>query len=180
MSVHACVRSGQGQGGGSGGRAGAVLWSLCSQSQHTASVASPYPASSDRWVGGGHNIGVNTRLSTAKKSHTTKATTAQPTRGVQGRRVLPPIISPGENFATLEIPKGLRRHNPCSCGEVWNCSAKIPPGENFATFLNGENFPAKFSHGDIPPSPPPCTTHANSQRRCTSNTSGPSTHSNTL
>ena len=32
-----------------------------------------------------------------------------------------------------------------------NCYAKISPGENFATFLNGEIFPAKFSPGEIPP-----------------------------
>ena len=30
--------------------------------------------------------------------------------------------------------------------------------QNFATFLNGEIFPAKFSPGEIPP-PPPCTGH---------------------
>ena len=33
----------------------------------------------------------------------------------------------------------------------WNCYAKISPGENFATFLNGEILPAKFSPGEIPP-----------------------------
>ena len=52
-------------------------------------------------------------------------------------------ISPRDHFATFEIPKALGRHNPCSCGEVWSCSAKISPGGNFATFLNGEIFPPK-------------------------------------
>ena len=33
----------------------------------------------------------------------------------------PRIILPGNMFATLEIPKALRRHNPRSCGELWNC-----------------------------------------------------------
>ena len=51
---------------------------------------------------------------------------------------------------TLEIPKALSRHNPCSGGEAWDCSAKISPGENFATFLYGEVFPAKASHGELP------------------------------
>ena len=47
----------------------------------------------------------------------------------------------------------LDAHNACSCGEGWNCYAKISPGENYATFLNSEIFPAKFSPGEIFPSP---------------------------
>ena len=31
--------------------------------------------------------------------------------------------------------------------------AKISPGENFATFRNGERFPAQFSPGEPPPPP---------------------------
>ena len=37
--------------------------------------------------------------------------------------------------------------------EGWNCYAKISPGENFATFLNGAIFPAKLSPDEIFPFP---------------------------
>ena len=53
----------------------------------------------------------------------------------------------------LCFPALLRKHNACSCGEGWNCYAKFSPGENFATFLNGEIFPAEFSPDEIFPAP---------------------------
>ena len=132
------------------------------------------------------------------------------------------IISPGENFATLEIPKApsavrpndgdntirhapdgdskiathhhnkqapappapilpdqqhqipyicarngwlrrvgkclalLRKHNPSAAvAKDGTVPPKISPGENFATVLNGEIFPAKFSPGKIFPPPVP-------------------------
>ena len=132
------------------------------------------------------------------------------------------IISPGENFATLEIPKApsairpndgdnttghapdrdskiathhhnkqapappapilpdqqhqipyictrngwlrrvgkrlglLRKHNPSApVAKDGTVPPKISPGENFATVLNGEIFPAKFSPGKIFPPPVP-------------------------
>ena len=59
--------------------------------------------------------------------------------------------------AFVIAPGPSQEHKPCSCGEGLNCYAKISPGENFATFLNGEFgeiFPAKFSPVKLPP--PPC------------------------
>ena len=48
----------------------------------------------------------------------------------------------------------LRKHNPSAAvAKDGTVPPKISPGENFATVLNGEIFPAKFSPGKIFPPP---------------------------